>query len=149
MISGFFFIVCWAARATTFAGYGVDHITWAFGAYGFSILLFSFDCAVKRIIDPQAMKAWCFHIVIAIKACWARAPECGTRTRRPFTGITALNYELFYRTVIRTRPIFDYIVIVAFIIVLVVRACNTLVIGNKIVAQCAVCLLYTSTSPRD
>ena len=135
MISGFFFIVCWAARATTFAGYGVDHITWPFGSYGFSIFLFSFDYAVKRIIDPQAMKAWCFHIIIAIVACFTHAP---LRTRRPFTGITALNYKLFYRMVIRVSTIFDYKVVVTLIIVLVVCTCNALVIGNKIVAQCTI-----------
>ena len=84
------------------------------------------------------MKARVFHIVIAIRARWAAAHGFGARTRRPFTGITALDYELLYCEVIRIHAIFGRIVIVTFIIVLVVRAGDTLAIGNKVIAQYAV-----------
>ena len=81
------------------------------------------------MIDSQAMKTWCFHIIIAIVACFTHVP---LRTRRPYTGITAHNYELFYRMVIRVSTIFDYKVVVTLTIVLVVRTCNALAIGDKI-----------------
>lgn len=48
--------------------------------------------------------------------------------------------------VIRVSTIFDYKVVVALTIVLVVRTCNALAIGDKIVAQCVIHTIFCTPS---